>query len=216
VTRNPRGAAPVIDVVAPRTLNYYLPVTFLEWLSAIVLFMQLPIPLYWFVLHPRVGFWRHRQKAAFAWGLLLSWPPVVMALVAYRRDIFEKESPPVWRIALGLAFILFEIWIFWRVKKDLGMARLIGKTELSGAGEIAQNGIYGRIRHPRYLGSFLALLGACLLAGKPAMWIATGVWSVLTLIAISFEQRELRSRFGDSYEEYCRRVPGFIPKIREI
>jgi len=36
-----------------------------------------------------------------------------------------------------------------------GRARLIGKTELSGAGEIAQDGIYGRIRHPRYLGHLL-------------------------------------------------------------
>jgi len=189
-----------------------LAVPFLDWLAAIVLFMQLPIPLYWFVLHPQVDFWRHRHKAAFAWGLLLSWLPVTIALVMFRREIFEKEPPPSWRIILGIALIVFEGWIFWCVKRDLGGARLIGKTELSGAGEIAQGGIYGRIRHPRYLGSFIALLGACLLAGRPAMWISTGAWCILTLIAIAFEQRELRARFGASYEEYCRRVPGFIPK----
>jgi protein-S-isoprenylcysteine O-methyltransferase Ste14 len=191
----------------------YLTVTPLDWLAAIVLFMQLPIPLYWFVVHPQIAFWRSRRNAAFVWGLSLSWLPVTIALLLFHRMLFRTESPSPWRVALGLALIILEGWIFWRVKKDLGTARLIGKTELSGAGEIAQNGIYGRIRHPRYLGSFLALIGACLLAGKAAMWIAVGVWCVLTLIAIGFEQRELRARFGDSYEEYCRRVPGFIPKI---
>jgi protein-S-isoprenylcysteine O-methyltransferase Ste14 len=204
---------PANGVVALTVLKYNLPVTLLDWLAAIVLFMQLPIPLFWFVLHPKVSYWRDHQNAAFVWGLSLSWPPVTTALILYHRELFDRESPPPWRIALGFALIILEGWIFWRVKKDLGTARLIGKTELSGAGEIAQNGIYGRIRHPRYLGSFLALLGACLLAGKPAMWIAAGVWCVLTLIAIAFEQRELRARFGDFYVDYCRRVPGFIPKI---
>ena len=47
------------------------------------------------------------------------------------------------------------------------MARLVGKTELSGGGVIEQGGIYGWIRHPRYAGSFLAILGACCLSKLP-------------------------------------------------
>jgi len=49
------------------------------------------------------------------------------------------------------------------------------------------------------------------LAGTRLMWAVAGVWLVLTLIAISFEERELRARFGAAYEEYCRRVPRFFP-----
>ena len=97
------------------------------------------------------------------------------------------------------------------MKRDLGGARLVGQTELSGGGEIARNGIYARIRHPRYAGSFLAILGACLIAGTRAMWAAAGVWCILTLIAISFEERELLARFGAAYQDYCLRVPRFIP-----
>jgi protein-S-isoprenylcysteine O-methyltransferase Ste14 len=87
----------------------------------------------------------------------------------------------------------------------------VGQTELSGGGEVVHRGIYARIRHPRYIGSFLAVVGACCLAGTHAMWIVAAAWLVLTRIAIALEERELHNRFGASYEEYCRRVPRFVP-----
>jgi len=191
-----------------------LGMTFLDCLAAIVLFLQLPIPLYWFVVHPQVNFWRQHRKAGYITGLLLSWPPVTAALIYFRDSIFRKDAPPVWSIALGIALVVFEGWIFWRVHRDLGIQRLVGKTELSGQGEIVQHGIYAHIRHPRYAGSFLAILGACLFGGTRTMWIVAGVWTVLTLTAIALEERELRIRFGSAYQAYCRQVPRFIPTAR--
>jgi len=188
-------------------------VTFFGWLAAIVLFLQLPIPLYWFVVHPLVRFWRTRPSAAYVVGLLLSWPPVTAATVIYRRELFRPDLSPAAAVVAGLALIGFEGWIFWRVHHDLGTARLVGKTELTGGGEMARRGIYARIRHPRYTGSFLAIVGACLLAGTSAMWTVAAVWLVLTLVAISLEERELRTRFGAAYEDYCRRVPRFVPSL---
>jgi protein-S-isoprenylcysteine O-methyltransferase Ste14 len=186
-------------------------VTPLGWLAAIVFLLQLPIPLYWFVVHAQVNFWRHHRKASYITGLLLSWGPVTPCLVIFRRQLFRFDWPPAWEIVLGFALIVFEGWIFWCVKRDLGTARLVGTTELLGGGEIVYQGIYAHLRHPRYVGSFLAILGACLLAGTRAMWIVTAVWSLLTLVAIALEERELRSRFGAAYEAYCRRVPRFLP-----
>lgn len=183
------------------------------WLAALVLFLNLPIPLYWFVVHPRIGFWRSHRKAAYITGLLCSWPPVTATMAVYRHELFRPVWPSVWAIVTGLVFIVFEGWIFWRVRRDLGGARLVGQTELSGGGELAQQGIYARIRHPRYVGSFLAILGACLLAGTRAMWLVAGVWLLLTRITIAFEERELRARFGQEYADYCRRVPGFLPRL---
>src|SRR6202044_2655160 len=168
--------------------------------------------LYWFVVHPQVAFWRTRRKAAYITGLLCSWPPVTVALVFWRRELFRVTRPNAAAIAAGLALILFEGWIFWRVHKDLGAARLVGKTELSGGGAIETRGIYGVVRHPRYAGSFLAILGACCLAGTRAMWIVALAWSILTLAAILLEERELRSRFGAEYAAYCENVPRFLPR----
>jgi len=131
--------------------------------------------------------------------------------VIFRRELFRATWPPVWEVTAGFTLIICELWIFRRVHKDLGTRRLVGQTELSGGGQIEDRGIYARIRHPRYVGSFLAILGACFLAGTRATWVIAAVWLLLTRIAIVLEERELRNRFGASYEEYCRRVPRFVP-----
>ena len=186
------------------------------WLAAIVLFLQLPIPLYWFVVHPQVKFWRRHPRAVYIAGLAGSWLPVTIAIVIFHRKLFRSGWPSAGALVLGLALIVFEGWIFWRVSHDLGTSRLVGQTELSGAGEMQRGGIYSRIRHPRYNASFLAILGACLLAGTRAMWIVAGVWLVLMLVAISFEEREMRTRFGALYADYCSQVPRFVPSIRKL
>ncbi len=197
----------------PRAFDYDASVILLRCVAAIVLFLQLPIPLYWFVVHPQVNFWRQHHKAAYITGLLFSWPPVTAAMIFYRHSLFRNQIPPVWRIVTGVALIVLEGWLFWCVKRDLGGARLVGKTELSGSGEVARDGIYARIRHPRYVGSFLAILGACMLAGTRGLWIVAGMWSALTLVAIGLEERELRARFGATYQDYCARVPRFYPLL---
>jgi protein-S-isoprenylcysteine O-methyltransferase Ste14 len=179
----------------------------------VILFLQLPIPLYWFVMHPQVDYWRAHQRAGYITGLLLSWFPVSVLLVIFRRELFRATWPPVWEVTAGFALIICELWIFRRVHKDLGTRRLVGQTELSGGGQIEHRGIYARIRHPRYVGSFLAILGACFLAGTRAAWVVAVVWLLLTRIAIVLEERELHDRFGVSYEEYCRRVPRFVPSF---
>ncbi|MGB8543060.1 MAG: isoprenylcysteine carboxylmethyltransferase family protein [Candidatus Acidiferrales bacterium] len=186
------------------------------WIAAVVLFLQLPIPLYWFVMHPGVDYWRKHQKAAYITGLLLSWLPLAVLLVILHRKLFRITQPTSWEIVAGFSLIILEVCIFWLVKKDLGARALVGQTELSGGGEIVHRGIYSRIRHPRYIGSFLAILGACFLSGTRAMWIVAAIWLALTRIAIALEERELKKRFGASYAEYCRRVPRFVPTFAKI
>jgi protein-S-isoprenylcysteine O-methyltransferase Ste14 len=186
-------------------------VIFLRCVAVLVLFLQLPIPLYWFVVHPQISFWRKHQNAAYFAGLLVSWPAVTACLIAFRHELFLFGVPSFWRMGLGFGLIAFEAWIFWRVQRDLGTAGFVGKTELSGGGEVVSRGIYARIRNPRYVGSFLAILGACFLAGTAALWIVAAVWAALMLVAIAMEEREMRARFGDSYLEYCRQVPRFLP-----
>ncbi|MGH9683541.1 MAG: methyltransferase family protein [Candidatus Acidiferrales bacterium] len=187
--------------------------TLVGWLAALVLFLQLPIPLYWFVLHPLTNFWRHRQKAAFITALACSWLPVTICLFIFHRQLFSAVWPAAWRIVVAVALIVFEAWLFWRLKRDLGALRLVGQTELTGGGEVVHRGVYACIRHPRYAGSFLAIIGACLLAGTRVTWMVAAIWCVLTGVAIFLEEGELRQRFGASYEQYRRRVPRFFPRL---
>lgn len=187
----------------------------LAWFAALVLFVQLPIPLYWFVLHPLMGFWRRHPGPSYFIGLLLSWPPVTVCIIAFRHELFASGWPPWWRIVLGIALVLFEVGLFARLTRDLGAARLVGKTELSGGGAIVRHGIYAQLRHPRYLGSWLAILGAGVLAGTGVLWIVAAAWTALMLLAILLEEREMRERFGPEFQEYAREVARFFPARRK-
>jgi protein-S-isoprenylcysteine O-methyltransferase Ste14 len=188
-------------------------VSFPAWIAAIVLFLQLPIPLYWFVVHPFRAFWKRHTRGVYVTGLACSWLPVTIAIAAFHGRLFRRGWPSPAEITIGVALIAFEVWIFWRVAHDLGAARLIGRKELEGTGEIQFRGMYSRIRHPRYAGSFLALIGACFLAGTRTTWVLTALWLALMCVAIAMEEKEMRARFGARYLEYCEKVPRFLPKL---
>ncbi len=183
----------------------------LRWLAAVALFLELPVPLYWFLVHPKWIFWRKNLRAVFTIGFVVPWGSTAVFLMVFREALFARTTPPVWAVLIGLVLIFADGWLLMRAKRDLGAARLSGKTELEGGGELASSGIYARMRHPRYVGMIGAVLGACLLAGTPLMWEVAAIWVCLAVLAIRLEERELRRRFGAAYEEYSRRVPRFIP-----
>lgn len=183
------------------------------WIAAIVLFLQLPIPLYWFVVHPFRAFWRRYPRAVYLAGLGCSWLPVTVAIVAFHRPLFQGPRPSAFRLTIGLALIAFELWVFWRVSRDLGASRLVGQKELQSTGEIECRGIYSKVRHPRYTASFLAIIGACFLAGTRTTCALAALWLALMCVVIAMEEKEMRARFGAQYLEYCRGVPRFLPRF---
>lgn len=182
-----------------------------RWVAAIVFFLQLPNPLFWLVVHPQIGYWRGRLRAAYITALVASWGSVSILLIVSRHVIFTQEHPSDLQIGFGLLLIAADIWLFERARQDLGTSRLVGKTELSGGGELIDTGIYAHLRNPRYVGMIASVVGACLLSATRLMWGVCGLWLALVLIVIGFEEHELRARLGGPYTEYCRRVPRFIP-----
>ena len=70
------------------------------------------------------------------------------------------------------------------------------------------SGFHIYVRHPLYAAGFLILWGAA----WTDLALATALWGSLYLVIGSrFEERRLRRLYGDTYRDYCRRVPAFIP-----
>src|ERR1700683_4718397 len=184
-------------------------VIILRWVASVVLFLELPVPFYWFILHPNSTYWRTRQKQGFMVALL-PWPIVAILMVVFRNQIFATTAPRYWEMLSGRAAILLEFWLIVLAKRALGLARLVGKTEMDGDGEIESGGIYARMRHPRYAVMIGAVVGAGLLSATTTLWVVLAIWTVLVLAAVSLEKRELERRFGAAYLEYCRQVPRFV------
>ena len=107
--------------------------------------------------------------------------------------------------------MLADVAIFAVAESELGGRRLVGQAELSAKGELAVRGLYAHLRHPRYLGMMLGVLGVCVLAGSRPLWVVAAVWWLATLGIIRIEERELRERFGATYAAYAERVPMLLP-----
>lgn len=178
-----------------------------------VLFFELPIPIYWLILHPFHSFWCTRVRAAFWIAGLAAWTIGAFALWASRNALLSPNPPSPYALAAGMILIAIEGYLFLRVERELGGRRLVGHSELKGEGEMFSGGLYAHVRHPRYAGMFCAALGAALIAGTRAMWIVLAIWLPFALLAIRLEEKELAFRFGQSYEAYRRSVPAFLPAV---
>jgi protein-S-isoprenylcysteine O-methyltransferase Ste14 len=61
----------------------------------------------------------------------------------------------------------------------------------------------------------LAVRGLALLTRSAALAIYWAGWFVcVNLFVMGYEEPTLRDQFGDSYDDYYRRVPRWIPRIR--
>lgn len=73
-------------------------------------------------------------------------------------------------------------------------------------------GLYRHVRHPLYVGWFLAFWAT------PTMTVTHLFFAVTTtayiLIAIRYEERDLEAAHGPAYAEYRRTVPMFVPRFR--
>jgi len=80
---------------------------------------------------------------------------------------------------------------------------------------LATEGVYARLRHPLYLGSFLVGLGLAMGGGR--WWILAlypGLFAWVYRRAIAAEEEALGFLFGEAYGEYRAQVPAFLPRIR--
>lgn len=93
-------------------------------------------------------------------------------------------------------FGLRQVWLFFRGKEY---------THLP----FATPGPYKLIRHPLYMGWFFAFWST------PTMTVAHFLFAVVTtiyiLLAIQFEERDLKKFLGQAYVDYCDKVPMIIP-----
>jgi protein-S-isoprenylcysteine O-methyltransferase Ste14 len=80
---------------------------------------------------------------------------------------------------------------------------------------LVERGLYRCVRNPMFLGVGLVGLGEAALFASPAIfWYVVAFWGCMHLVVVLYEEPTLRDKFGADYEDYCRRVPRWLPKFR--
>jgi protein-S-isoprenylcysteine O-methyltransferase Ste14 len=184
-----------------------------SYLALIIFFLDLPVPIYWFILHPFTDFWRRNIRAAFWFAGLFAWTAGAIFVVIARHQLLGENIPSLVRSLIAIPLIAADFLLLFYSGKFLGAKKLVGHAELSGKSELTTTGLYKYVRHPRYTGMICAIVGACLLVQTEFAWTVSAIWLACVLLSTLLEEREMRRRFGPAYEAYSRSTPRFLPRF---
>lgn len=187
-----------------------------RYVIAVLLVISLPPAIvWWYVIHPFVGFWRKIGKPITYTVMTVLFLGSVVGLFAVRDALVLTDLGTSWiMVGVAAALIIPAIWLAILRAKYLSFGILAGVPELDAdgsGGKLLNQGIYAVIRHPRYveiaLGSLAYAAFANYLGGYIlALLTIPGIHAVVVI-----EEKELAERFGEEYEAYRASVPRYIP-----
>ena len=129
--------------------------------------------------------------------------------------LWQPVPGVVWRIE-GAGAAVLRIIQLAAVVFTLASARHLDIFDLSGIRaalrlpssrpmKLDEHGPYGLVRHPIYFAWLLLVWPAPVMNGTRLVFAA--ISTIYLLVAIPYEERDLRRHFGTAYDDYSRKVP---------
>jgi protein-S-isoprenylcysteine O-methyltransferase Ste14 len=190
--------------------------TFRYVVALVILMSLVPAVLLWFLIHPFGAFWRRLGPSVtyFFLGVVAA---LMMAGVYVARGTLMVGDLGTSYATLGLGLLAMGLGtlIALQRRKHLTFRILSGFPQVSAQdypGTLLTQGIYGKIRHPRYVEVILWVFGYALISNYLSMYLAALLTVPGLLLIVAMEERELEERFGEEWRAYRDRVPRFIPR----
>jgi protein-S-isoprenylcysteine O-methyltransferase Ste14 len=125
--------------------------------------------------------------------------------------LWPGNEPRTWLggivFALGAAAYFRCAWEF--AVRGLGTPAPIAPTKY-----LVTTALHRYVRNPMYLGVALAIVGeAVLYRSVHVLMYAAVMLTIAHIFVVLYEEPTLRRQFGESYEDYRRTVPRWIPKV---
>ncbi|MFL6551273.1 MAG: methyltransferase family protein [Povalibacter sp.] len=101
----------------------------------------------------------------------------------------------------------------------IGLAYIIrgGKDHRVYAEQLVTTGLYSHCRNPMYVGNFFLVIGLAIASNSWVFAIAGTIISLAMHRAIvAAEENFLRNKFGPEYDDYCARVPRWVPHLKGL
>jgi len=128
----------------------------------------------------------------------------------------EATSGAPWRwiaavpSVLGFAVAIRCVWDFGRTGHGT-------PAPIAPPTKLVVVGFYRYVRNPMYLGFAVGWVGLWVVFGRANLAAITGVCAAalgVVLFVLFYEEPHLRKVFGAEYEEYCRNVRRWLPRMR--
>jgi protein-S-isoprenylcysteine O-methyltransferase Ste14 len=143
----------------------------------------------------------------FVPGLLLGYIPYTLSLTdtpLFDIGFFRYLAIPFWLVG-GSAMT----WCFWNFTIN-GRGT---PAPFDPPKELVAVGLYRYVRNPMYVAGTLFLLGWALWSPALSLLFSPVIfWGAAHLFVTLYEEPTLKKKFGAAYDEYCSRVPRWIPQ----
>ncbi len=149
-------------------------------------------------------------------------------LFKYRTIVFPAflplallPSPTLFDHPLYAAVIGFALSALGEAVRvtTIGMQYIVrgGRDRRVYAKDLVTGGFYAHTRNPMYVGNVLILVG---LAVASNSWfcavVLTAAYVFVCVAIVAAEESYLRDKFGAAFDEYCRDVPRWLPRMSGI
>ena len=165
---------------------------------------------------PREKLDRWQEGAFILFGLRLSALPWFVGSLAWmiNPSWMQWSSLPLpiglrWFgvVLIGLWGILL-VWTFQSLGKNLTDTVVTRKDH-----KLVTTGPYRYVRHPFYMGFFMAIVGGSIVAANWFLLLAGMIPFGFLVARTRIEEEKLIERFGDEYRSYTTRTGRFLPRL---
>jgi len=119
-------------------------------------------------------------------------------------------SIPLLHLIICILLLIPGAWIAINGVKEVTLK----VAETHRTEKIVTTGVYSIVRHPQHLGALFAHVGISFLLSAWYSLLLTPLMIVLIYLISRKEEEELIREFGKEYEDYKKKVPMLIPKLR--
>lgn len=183
-------------------------------IGTVLLCLYLPVAPIMLWIHLPERHWRRLGRRSY-----LVHTPVYLGMVALTATLYGRIGagapavPSALRIP-GAALVVLGFALLALTYRHIDSWTAMAGPQLTGAvaRPLITGGIYGVIRHPRYLVLLLGAWGNLLMLGGTVLAVAAVVTTALVPLLVHVEERELSRHFGPAWERYAARVPALVPR----
>src|SRR5713101_9186126 len=144
-------------------------------------------------------------------------PGTVAGLVPWWISRWRSETPLIWWLPLRVVggvlvaagtLVLFDSFARFAIK-GLGTPAPVFPTRY-----LVVTGLYRYVRNPMYVAVVAVIVGqGLILANMHVLEYGVLVWLCFHLFVVAYEEPTLRATFGPQYEDFCRGVSRWIPRV---
>jgi protein-S-isoprenylcysteine O-methyltransferase Ste14 len=155
-----------------------------------------PSLFFWLIIHPWIHWWRRL-------GPIRTYLIVASVSLAFSALLFQFRSPLLganfgtnWALIV-IALVLYGvvIWLESQYWRRLSIGILVGIPELLHPEQrksgLIQDGIYGVVRHPRYLSAGVAVVAHALFINYAGMYLLIAMLVPVGYAMVVIEERQL-------------------------